>query len=58
MTVDNEQVKTIKNFCMIQLQILQDKKESLRKEILNCKIQEEFLTLTLQDLDGDSESRR
>ena len=57
-TVDNEQVKTIKNFCMIQLQILQDKKESLRKEILNCKIQEEFLTLTLQDLDGDSESRR
>jgi hypothetical protein len=56
--MDNEQVKTIKNFCMIQLQILQDKKETLRKEILNCKIQEEFLTLTLQDLDGDSEPHR
>jgi hypothetical protein len=53
-----DQTETIKNFCMIQLQILQDKKETLRKEILNCKIQEEFLTLTLQDLDGDSESRR
>tara|TARA_R110000796_G_C14366381_1_gene413453 strand:+ start:306 stop:476 length:171 start_codon:yes stop_codon:yes gene_type:complete len=50
-----DQTGIIKNFCMIQLQILQDKKETLRKELLNCKIQEEFLTLTLQDLDSASE---
>ena len=57
-TVENEQIKIVKNFCMIQLQILQDKKDTLRKELLNCKIQEEFLTQTLQALDGSSESRR
>jgi len=54
----NKQVKTVKDFCMIQLQILQDRKETLRKELLNCKIQEEFLTKTIQDLGGNSELQR
>lgn len=54
----NKQVKTVKDFCMIQLQILQDRKETLRKELLNCKIQEEFLTKTIQDLGGNSEPQR
>ena len=52
-----EQIKTVKNFCLIQLQILQDKKETLRKELLNCKIQEEFLTKTIEDLDGEDEKK-
>lgn len=53
----DKQIKTIKNFCLIQLQILQDKKETLRKELLNCKIQEEFLTKTIEDLDGAGEKK-
>ena len=50
-----KQVQTVKNFCIIQLQILQEKKDTLRKELLNCKIQEEFLTKTIEDLDGSGE---
>ena len=51
-----EKVKAVKNFCMIQLQILKDKQESLRKELLNCKIQEEFLTQTIQDLGREEDA--
>jgi len=38
------------NFCNIQLQILADREERLRKEILDCKIQKEFLSSLLMDL--------
>jgi|TARA_R110000787_G_scaffold175296_1_gene287786 hypothetical protein len=53
-----EKIKSVKTFCVIQLQILQEKKETLRRELLNCKIQEEFLTKTIQDLGGGSDSDR
>jgi hypothetical protein len=43
----------IKNFCLIQLQIIRDRTERLRKEILDCKIQTEFLTDLLENLDED-----
>ena len=33
----------INTFCTIQLEILKDKETSLRKELLECKIQREFL---------------
>jgi hypothetical protein len=46
-------VETVKGFCLIQLQVLRDRVSKLRKEILNCKIQEEFLTKTLEDLSND-----
>ena len=49
----------VRNFCMIQLQLLQDKELRLRKEILDCKIQREFLSKTLKELtigDGDDEA--
>ena len=38
------------NFCMIQLQIIKDREKHLRNELLNCKIQEEFLTDTLKKI--------
>lgn len=38
------------NFCNIQLQILSDREERLRKEVLDCKIQREFLSSLLIDL--------
>jgi len=38
------------NFCNIQLQIMDDKENRLRKEILDCKIQREFLSSILTDL--------
>ena len=34
----------MKNFCMIQLQIKKEREMRLRKELLDCKIQHEFLT--------------
>ena len=44
--------ESIKNFCLIQMEILKDREYRLRKEIQDCKIQEEFLTNLLRDL-GD-----
>ena len=41
---------------MIQLQILQDKELKLRKEILDCKIQREFLRDTLKNLAIEEEN--
>ena len=43
----------IKQFCLIQLEILKDRQERLRKEIFNCEIQREFLTDTVKKLDDD-----
>ena len=49
----NNQSQKIKQFCLIQLEILKDRQERLRKEILNCKIQEEFLTDMVAKLGAD-----
>jgi len=38
------------NFCNIQLQIISDREDRLRKEILDCKIQREFLSDLLSDI--------
>jgi len=35
--------KKVFEFCNIQLQVLKEKEDKLRKEILDCKIQREFL---------------
>ena len=45
-------VDEIRNFCSIQLQILKDKEERLRREILDCKIQTEYLTTVLTSLEN------
>ena len=45
----------ILSFCQIQLAILHDKEISLRKELLDCKIQKEFLTQTIASLDVGNE---
>tara|TARA_B100000131_G_scaffold311223_1_gene343828 strand:- start:4543 stop:4701 length:159 start_codon:yes stop_codon:yes gene_type:complete len=45
----------IKSFCLIQLQLLSDKEKELRKQILDCKIQKEFLTSILVDIEEDND---
>ena len=44
---------SIKQFCLIQLQILKDREQKLRKELLDCKIQSEYLTSILQEIVED-----
>ncbi len=39
------------NFCNIQLQIMTEKENNLRKEMLDCKIQKEFLTEVLVNIE-------
>ena len=41
------------DFCTIQIEILKEREEKLRREILDCKIQKEFLTEMLQELTKD-----
>tara|TARA_Y100000034_G_scaffold73779_1_gene88729 strand:- start:536 stop:691 length:156 start_codon:yes stop_codon:yes gene_type:complete len=47
----------VKQFCLIQLQVLLDREMKLRKEIQDCKLQKEYLTQLLADL-GDENSQR
>ena len=37
---------------MIELQVLSDREERLRKEILHCKIQREYLTQIASEIDS------
>lgn len=46
----NEVADTVLNFCMIQLHLLREKETKLKKEILDCKIQREFLEKTIENL--------
>ena len=48
-------IETIKNFCLIQLELLKTREQKLRKEIEDCHIQREFLSKTLKDLGGPGE---
>tara|TARA_E500000331_G_C17238155_1_gene705762 strand:- start:1204 stop:1374 length:171 start_codon:yes stop_codon:yes gene_type:complete len=41
----------VKHFCLIQLQLLKEKEKDLRKQILDCKIQAEFLTGLLSEIE-------
>jgi hypothetical protein len=40
----------VKHFCLIQLQILKERETRLRKDLLDCKIQKEFLESLINDL--------
>ena len=50
-----QKIDKIKQFCSIQLEILKDREAKLRKELLDCKIQKEFLTSVLQDLNTEND---
>ena len=45
----------IKQFCLIELQVLSDREERLRKEILHCKIQREYLTQITSELSAEDD---
>ncbi len=40
----------ILDFCIIQLEILKQRESNLRKEILDCKIQTEFLSNLIREI--------
>lgn len=42
--------EVVLNFCLIQLEMLKDREMKLRKEIMDCTIQREFLTSTVEKL--------
>jgi len=50
-----QKIDKMKQFCSIQLEILKDRETKLRKELLDCKIQKEFLTSALQDLNTEND---
>ncbi len=47
---------SINQFCTIQLQILKDREDKLRKDILDCKIQREFLISIIEQLNGEEKN--
>ncbi len=48
--------KKVLDFCLIQVQVLKDKQDKLRKEILDCKIQSEFLSSMIGELLGENKN--
>ena len=45
--------QSIFQYCSIQLQVLKDREDKLRKEILDCKIQKEFLISMIEEINGE-----
>ena len=43
----------IRQYCLIQMQVIADREERLRREIQDCKLQREYLTQLLIELDSD-----
>ena len=39
-------------FCLIQMEVTKDRESTLRKQLLNCKIQSEFLSSMIRDLEN------
>lgn len=46
-----EKLARIKQFCLIQLQVLLDRELRLRKELQDCKIQREYLENIITELE-------
>jgi len=46
----NSKAEKMKQFCLIQLQIISNREERLRKDLLDCKIQKEYLSSVLLEL--------
>jgi hypothetical protein len=44
---------TVRQFCVIQLEILKDKESKLQKDLLDLKIQREFLEGTLVKIEDE-----
>jgi hypothetical protein len=42
--------ESVRGFCMIQLEILKERRHRLRKDFQDCQIQEEFILSVLRDL--------
>ena len=42
--------KLIEQFCLIQLQVLADREMRLRKELQDCTIQREYLSIFLSEV--------
>tara|TARA_E500000331_G_scaffold228278_1_gene218427 strand:+ start:185 stop:349 length:165 start_codon:yes stop_codon:yes gene_type:complete len=52
--IDTE--KKVYDFCKIQIQILNEREKSIRKELMDCKIQQEFIMSLLSDLSSERKS--
>ena len=48
-----ETIRSLLNFCLIQLHLLEERKKKLPKEILACKIQEEYLAEIVEKLQDE-----
>ena len=51
----NPKVEAVRRFCFIQLQLLKDREDRLRKELQECQLQKEFLTQLALELGDDNE---
>ena len=43
----------VRQYCLIQMQVIADRESRLRREIQDCKLQREYLTHLLIELDSD-----
>ena len=48
--------KRIFDFCKIQVQILSEREKTIRKDLMDCKIQQEFIMSLIGDLSTEKKS--
>ena len=53
----NQQTKKILEFCLIQMEVVRDRESTLRKQLLNCKIQSEFLSSMVTELQSKKKEK-
>ena len=53
--MENSNDHKVVNFCLVQLQILKEREKRLREELLDCKIQTEFLLETVKDISKNND---
>lgn len=52
-----DDIEAVLNFCIIQLQIVKEKEMKIRKELLDCKMQQEFLQETIKSIGGRDDNQ-
>lgn len=53
----NNELDKVLNFCRIQLTIVYNREQALRKELIDCKIQKEFLIETIASLESYNDKK-
>jgi hypothetical protein len=54
----SKQLDLVRQYCLIQMQVIADREGRLRREIQDCKLQREYLTQLLVEIDDEPQKEK